>query len=95
MHEGLTPDPSMGSHFFHELVEMGILYLAVFPDRDGHRVDETGFDKVDNRLTDLVPEAAPWTAIVTVFEPARCQPPQERQLLADTMQQLVCLRCLE
>ena len=95
MHAGLTPDPSMGSHFFHELVEMGMLYLAVFPEKDGHKIDDAFFEKAENRLTDLVPEAEPWTAIVKVLEPARCHPPQEWRLVADTMQQLAFLRCLE
>jgi hypothetical protein len=40
MHEGLTPDLSLGSHFFNELVEMRMLYFAVYPRRDGYLVDE-------------------------------------------------------
>ncbi len=95
MHEGLIPDPSMGSHFFHELVEMGILYFAVFPEREGHKVDDTFFEQSENHLTDFVPEAEPWTAIVKVFEPARGQPPQEWHLVADSMQQIAFLRCME
>ncbi len=94
MHEGLTPDLSLGSHFFHELVEMGILYLAIFPGRDGHSMDESFFEKADNRLVDLAPEATQWTSVVKVLEPARCQPPQEWHLLADATQQLALLRRL-
>lgn len=36
MHEGLVPDVSLGTHFFNDLVEMDMLYLAVYPNRDGH-----------------------------------------------------------
>ena len=95
MHEGLTPDLSLGSHFFNELVEMGILYLAIFPDKEGHKIDDAFFEKVENRLTDLVPEAKSWTSIVKVLEPARCQPPQEWRILADATQQIALLRCQE
>ena len=28
MHEGLIPDVSLGTHFFNDLVEMDMLYLA-------------------------------------------------------------------
>ena len=91
MHEGLTPDLSLGSHFFHELVEMGLLYLALFPDKEGHRIDDALLDQVENRLTDLIPEAEPWSTVIKVLEPVRCDPPQEWHLVADTMQQLALL----
>ena len=31
MREGLVPDVSLGTHFFNDLVEMQILYLALVP----------------------------------------------------------------
>ena len=33
MRDDLVPDVSLGTHFFNDLVEMDILYLALFPDR--------------------------------------------------------------
>jgi pyruvate, water dikinase len=36
MHENLSPDISLGTHFFNDLVEMEIVYLGVFPDREGY-----------------------------------------------------------
>ncbi|MFZ5765162.1 MAG: PEP/pyruvate-binding domain-containing protein [Thermodesulfobacteriota bacterium] len=38
MHDRLTPDISLGTHFFNDIVEMGIIYLGVDPARvnDGH-----------------------------------------------------------
>lgn len=39
MHEGLNPDLSLGSHFFNELVEMRMLYFAVYPNRAGNMID--------------------------------------------------------
>ncbi|MBW6519543.1 MAG: PEP/pyruvate-binding domain-containing protein [Desulfoarculaceae bacterium] len=35
MHEKLTPDISLGTHFFNDLVEMGIVYMGVFPGKEG------------------------------------------------------------
>jgi pyruvate, water dikinase len=40
MHEKLSPDISVGTHFFNDLVEMEIVYLGVYPDREGYRLRE-------------------------------------------------------
>jgi len=41
MHGGLIPDVSLGTHFFNDLVEHDLLYLACFPQRVGNGVNET------------------------------------------------------
>ncbi|OKY76963.1 MAG: hypothetical protein BM485_00130 [Desulfobulbaceae bacterium DB1] len=33
MHEKLTPDISLGTHFFNDIVEMGIVYMGIHPAR--------------------------------------------------------------
>jgi pyruvate,water dikinase len=55
MHEGLTPDLSLGTHFFHELVEMNMNeeYLAQAP----------------NLLGELLPDEAGWANVVRVLCP--------------------------
>lgn len=40
MHAGLVPDVSLGTHFFNDLVEHDLLYLACFPDKPGNSIDE-------------------------------------------------------
>jgi hypothetical protein len=40
MHSGLTPDASLGTHFFNDLVENDLLYLACFPGKPGNFLDE-------------------------------------------------------
>ncbi|HBC88497.1 MAG TPA: pyruvate, phosphate dikinase [Lentisphaeria bacterium] len=45
MHEGLIPDLSLGSHFFNELVEMRMLYFALYPKRKGNIIDTEFFEK--------------------------------------------------
>ncbi|MFW5996614.1 MAG: PEP/pyruvate-binding domain-containing protein [Lentisphaeria bacterium] len=39
MREGLVPDISLGTHFFNDLVEMDMVYVAVFPEKEGNRVN--------------------------------------------------------
>ncbi len=58
MHEFLTPDVSLGTHFFGELVEMNILYFALFPGREGNRLNLGAVMRAPNRLGELAPEAA-------------------------------------
>ena len=40
MHAGLVPDVSLGTHFFNDLVEHDLLYLACFPGKPGNSIDE-------------------------------------------------------
>ena len=39
MRDDLVPDVSLGTHFFNDLVEMDILYLALFPGRQGQLLE--------------------------------------------------------
>ncbi len=43
MHAGLVPDVSLGTHFFNDLVEHDLLYLACFPGKPGNGIDEQWF----------------------------------------------------
>lgn len=38
MHDGLVPDLSLGTHVFHEMVELDMLYVAHFSTRDRNRL---------------------------------------------------------
>ena len=40
MHENLTPDISLGTHFFNDIVEMGIVYMGIYPDDDRYTFNE-------------------------------------------------------
>lgn len=40
MHSGLIPDVSLGTHFFNDLVEHDLLYMACFPGKSGNVIDE-------------------------------------------------------
>ncbi len=68
MREDLIPDVSLGTHFFNDLVEMDILYLALFPDRTGNVWNRDFFLKSPNRLTELVPDAGRWAPLLRVID---------------------------
>jgi hypothetical protein len=81
MHEGLSPDVSLGTHFFNDLVEMDILYLAVQPIHQGavHRLG--WFLDAPNHLAEFHPAAAAkWAEAVRVIT-------QPLSLHVDTFQQ--------
>jgi hypothetical protein len=68
MHAGLVPDVSLGTHFFNDLVEMDMLYFAVFPGR-GQNCFSEGFLRQAPAFLDLVPpENDLWAKAVTVLE---------------------------
>lgn len=68
MAENVTPDVSMGTHFFSQLVELDILYFALFPDREGNAFNTDILEQGPNRLTDVMPDAAAWADAVRVLE---------------------------
>lgn len=55
MHAFLTPDISLGTHFFGELVELNMLYFALFPDRPANRLNAAKIEAARDCLPDLVP----------------------------------------
>ncbi len=64
----VVPDVSLGSHFFNDLVEAGMLYLAIDPTRPGHRLDEALLRREPNRLPELLPEDAGVAGVVRVVD---------------------------
>jgi len=68
MRDDLIPDVSLGTHFLNELVEMNMLYLALFPDdKSGGIINRLFFEKEKNTLTDLLPKAAKWKDTIRVL----------------------------
>lgn len=68
MREGLIPDVSLGTHFFNDLVEMDMLYLAVSPEKDGHVLNLELLSQAPNRLAELWPEDREWADAIRVIE---------------------------
>ena len=68
MHEGLVPDISLGTHFFNDIVEMDMLYLAVSPGHEGHRLNEDLIRRRPNRLPKLLPQAAGLSDAIRVVD---------------------------
>ena len=50
MRDDLVPDVSLGTHFFNDLVELDILYFALFPGRPHNHCNREFFLQSPNRL---------------------------------------------
>ena len=74
MHEGLVPDLSLGTHFFHELVEMDILYIGYFNSRQGNRLNADLINDSRNELESLLPDQASWSSVVKIIEATKERP---------------------
>jgi pyruvate, water dikinase len=68
MHEGLVPDVSLGTHFFNDLVEMDILYIAVYPHKPDYRINREFLTTSENRLSEILPDDKKWEHVVWVID---------------------------
>lgn len=85
---GLQPELSFGTHFFQDLVETGIFYLALNPERPDCLVNDGLLKGFPNRLAELLPDDAHFAEVVRVVDL-----PEGYQLLADIVsQKVVCCR---
>jgi hypothetical protein len=64
-----VPDLSFGTHFFQDLVETDIFYVAVFPSNKGFTFNEKWFLSQPNKLARLLPEKDKYSEIIKVIEP--------------------------
>ncbi len=68
MREDLIPDVSLGTHFFSDLVETDIMYMAFFPNEQESLLNQTFLNSCPNRLADLLPRASSYSHIIRVVD---------------------------
>jgi len=91
MRDGLVPDCSLGSHFLNELIEMEMLYLAVFPEHSTDFINMELLDGAPGKLASLLPGAAQWSDVVKVFDAEDLAKQRSIWLNASTLtQRAVC-----
>ena len=87
MREGLVPDVSLGTHFFNDLVEMQVLYLALIPGKKGNGLNTSLIEQAPNHLAALIPAEAAWANAVRVIDPADLPGGRALHLRADALRQ--------
>ncbi|MDD2321578.1 MAG: hypothetical protein PHO83_16170, partial [Geobacteraceae bacterium] len=85
---------SLGTHFLNELIEMDMLYLALFPKKGDNYLADDFFEVNPNRLVDHIPEAEQWTDVIKVIHADDVAGAEEGiSLAADAFKQkVVCYR---
>jgi hypothetical protein len=83
----LIPDLSFGTHFFQDMVEMDIFYMAVYPEKEGVIFNSAWIKKQPNILTDLMPDASRLSKVVQVIDVRA----KDLRLLSDIVtQKMIC-----
>jgi len=83
----LMPELSFGTHFFQDLVESDIFYVALFPQKKGVVFNKDKLLEMPNLLTDFLPEEHKYQDVVKVCETDAGQ----LQIMCDIVsQKVVC-----
>ncbi|WP_321392555.1 PEP/pyruvate-binding domain-containing protein [uncultured Desulfuromusa sp.] len=86
----LMPELSFGSHFFQDLVEADIFYLALFPENKNCFLNQAWFKDSHNSLAELLPSSSRYKEVVKVYNASKAGV----RLMADVIsQRLIC--CIE
>lgn len=64
----LMPELSFGTHFFQDLVEGDIFYVAIFPQQEGFVFDAKMIEEMPNQLQELLPEKSRYEDVVKVCD---------------------------
>jgi hypothetical protein len=81
----LMPELSFGTHFFQDLVESDIFYVALFPRKQGVVFNKNKLLEMPNLLTDFLPEEHKYEDVVKVYEANSDQ----LQIMCDVVSQKV------
>jgi len=64
----LMPELSFGTHFFQDLVETNIFYVALFPEKKDCLFDTTKLTGLNNLFAKFMPEAVKYDEVIGVYD---------------------------
>jgi hypothetical protein len=83
----LIPDLSFGTHFFQDLVEMNIFYMAIYPEKEKVTFNTAWMQTMPNLLDKIVPEDRRYASVVRVHDVKN----DNLRFLADAVaQEMIC-----
>lgn len=87
-HDGsLMPDLSFGTHFFQDMVEMDIFYMAIYPEKEDVFFNTAWMERQSNIMVQLVPEDKKYAETVHVIDVRA----KDLRLLSDIVtQKMIC-----
>ncbi|HPU30476.1 MAG TPA: PEP/pyruvate-binding domain-containing protein [Syntrophorhabdaceae bacterium] len=88
----LLPELSYGTHFFQDLVETDIFYLALFPDNPSCILNINLLESFDNILKDILEEGYKYEDVLKVYDTSQI----DLKLVADIIsQKVICFGTFE
>ncbi|MGA1979844.1 MAG: PEP/pyruvate-binding domain-containing protein [Sedimentisphaerales bacterium] len=81
----LMPELSFGTHFFHDLVESNIFYVALFPQKESVVLNKGRLLRMRNLLTDVFPEDGKYEDVIRVYDIDS----EQLQIMSDVVSQKV------
>ena len=87
MGENFSPDASLGTHFFSDLIEADILYFALYPDRNENYLDRARLEAAPNRLAEVEPGCGDLAEVVRLIDGQSIAEESVLTLWANPMQQ--------
>ena len=81
----LMPELSFGTHFFQDLVESDIFYVAIFPQKQDVIFNQGYFLQMPNLLTEFLPDAGKYADTVRVYQTSN----EQLQIMCDILSQKV------
>jgi hypothetical protein len=83
----LIPDLSFGTHFFQDMVEMNIFYMAIYLEQEKVIFNTAWMQSMSNIMEELVPEDRQYADVVHVYDVRE----KNLKLLSDIVaQEMVC-----
>jgi hypothetical protein len=82
---GHTPELSFGTHFFQDLVESDILYVAVYPGQTGSFINKDFFQRSPNALNGLLPGAEAYAGLLRLIDLPAATGGLKAAVAADTL----------
>ncbi|MFC1620881.1 PEP/pyruvate-binding domain-containing protein [Candidatus Omnitrophota bacterium] len=64
----LMPELSFGTHFFQDLVETNIFYIALFPEKKEAMLNREWFTKEKNLFIELLPGSGRYKNVISVYD---------------------------
>lgn len=83
----LFPELSFGTHFFQDLVETEIFYVAIFPEHEGTYYSASRFDALKDTFSSVLPDHAKYEGVIRLYE----LKDRKMKVLSDIVsQKLIC-----
>jgi len=93
MRDNLIPDVSLGTHFFNELVENDMLYLAIFPNKEGNVLNRDFLENITNDCrAEYVPDKTEGAEAVRLIRTSDLPDSVVRLNANSVEQRVVCYR---